>query len=960
MKHLAKISIFILVAAVLLVFSGMPILTVASNSTEKAKEVKVAFFPMEGYNDVVDGTYGGMDVEYLDSVCIYTGWKINYVPCSSWDEALFLLKNKQVDLVGSAQYSKEREEQYAFADLPSGYTFGAVVVNNDSKIAYEDFEVLKNAKFGVVKTYVRKNDFIDYMKQNGVKKPKILEYESTETLNQALNNKEVDAMVLSFTERREGQRIVGKFAPKPYYYITYKGNEELVRELDHAIIDLKINQPELEDALMEKYYQGKMDQTIVYTTEEKKYVEEKKKLKLGYIKYCYPLSYEENGEFKGIWQQSLEKMSKTIGLEFEYVGYDNENSALKALISKEIDVIAYCTMENEELQNEGVRATNSFASIPTVIVSKSSNADLSTRIGVAGSLYNEAKEAIGIDDENLVEYNSQKDCLDAIVNDKVKSAFLDGYLAEYYLSLDNAYSKLEIAKVLNIDHDVSMAFMDSEDDCLKDILDKSMPIVTDKQISEYMLKENVHASFSFEKFIREYSELIIGFLVVLIFTALIIGIHMYRDSKKIQSLLYKDVTMDVWNLNYLILKSKELFSSRSKEKYAVVAINVAQFKLFNALYGWEAGQNLLKKVVTVFEEKVNFSKEVFSRSQGDHFILLLNYTDENDFYDRLEDIKNRIKEVIFEMTDNHMTITMGVYLLPTEGRDIEKGILYANQAMEALHDIKNQEILEYDEEFDKNIKEEHSREKLLSSVDFEKDFVVYYQAKVDIRTEKIIGAEALVRFLDPTDKKIKAPYFFIPYFEKTGRITEIDFFVLESVCKMLRRRIDAGLNVVTISCNFSRHHFMRPGFTEKFERIINRYNIPKELIEVEITETLVVEELQQQAIKKTIEELREKEIRISIDDFGSGYSSLGVFEQIPASVIKLDRSFLLNQEDRNRQVAIMKGIVHMAGDLDAQVVCEGVETEEDVELMHEIGAYVAQGYRYSKPIPEAEFAARLD
>ena len=177
---------------------------------------------------------------------------------------------------------------------------------------------------------------------------------------------------------------------------------------------------------------------------------------------------------------------------------------------------------------------------------------------------------------------------------------------------------------------------------------------------------------------------------------------------------------------------------------------------------------------------------------------------------------------------------------------------------------------------------------------------------------------------------------------------------------MLRRRIDAGLNVVTISCNFSRHHFMRPGFTEKFERIINRYNIPKELIEVEITETLVVEELQQQAIKKTIEELREKEIRISIDDFGSGYSSLGVFEQIPASVIKLDRSFLLNQEDRNRQVAIMKGIVHMAGDLDAQVVCEGVETEEDVELMHEIGAYVAQGYRYSKPIPEAEFAARLD
>ncbi|MCH5257883.1 MAG: EAL domain-containing protein, partial [Lachnospiraceae bacterium] len=104
----------------------------------------------------------------------------------------------------------------------------------------------------------------------------------------------------------------------------------------------------------------------------------------------------------------------------------------------------------------------------------------------------------------------------------------------------------------------------------------------------------------------------------------------------------------------------------------------------------------------------------------------------------------------------------------------------------------------------------------------------------------------------------------------------------------------------------------------------------------------------------------EKGVRISIDDFGSGYSSLGVFEQIPASVIKLDRSFLLNQEDRGRQVKIMRGIVNLGKELEAQIVCEGVETDNDVELMQEIGAYVAQGYRYSKPIPEDEFEKRLD
>ena len=132
------------------------------------------------------------------------------------------------------------------------------------------------------------------------------------------------------------------------------------------------------------------------------------------------------------------------------------------------------------------------------------------------------------------------------------------------------------------------------------------------------------------------------------------------------------------------------------------------------------------------------------------------------------------------------------------------------------------------------------------------------------------------------------------------------------------------------------------------------------MIEVEITETIVVEELQQQIVKQTLDMLRERGVRLSIDDFGSGYSSLGIFEQIPASVIKLDRSFLLNQKDRGRQVKIMKGIVNLAQDLDAQIVCEGVETDNDVELMQEIGAYVAQGYRRAKPGPEEECEKRLD
>ncbi|MCH5344635.1 MAG: EAL domain-containing protein, partial [Acetatifactor sp.] len=419
---------------------------------------------------------------------------------------------------------------------------------------------------------------------------------------------------------------------------------------------------------------------------------------------------------------------------------------------------------------------------------------------------------------------------------------------------------------------------------------------------------------------------------------------------------------DIWNLNYLIYwGTMKLLPERKEQQYAVAYLNVSQFRHYNIIYGWNAGQQLLEAVVDVLSHMMDERKEIYARNQGDRFALLLAFEREETFLERAEQLVQAIEKRIYDDTENRMAIHMGVYFIPPESSDLRLAVGYANQANDSLHDSHVSEVKVYDASFEQSIKDRHEQEKLLDSVDVNKDFATYYQAKVDIRTEKIIGAEALVRFLDPSDSgRVKSPAFFVPYYEQTGRVTELDFFVLESVCKMLRRRLDEGKEVVTISCNFSRKHFMKPGFPERFEAVLEKYQISKEYIEVEVTETVVVEELQLSTVKQTLDSLKEKGVKISIDDFGSGYSSLGVFEQIPASVIKLDRSFLLNQEDRSRQVKIMRGIVNLGKELKAQIVCEGVETDSDVELMREIGAYVAQGYRYSKPIPEDEFEKKLD
>ena len=357
----------------------------------------------------------------------------------------------------------------------------------------------------------------------------------------------------------------------------------------------------------------------------------------------------------------------------------------------------------------------------------------------------------------------------------------------------------------------------------------------------------------------------------------------------------------------------------------------------------------------------NPETEICARNQGERFVLLLSYKEEEEFYQRLNLMREEVERKIKRISGDDLKLQLGVYFIPAKEIDIRRAINCSNQALEFVDSNVGSNIKIYDDSLQEVLKEKHDREKLLDGVDIKKYFVAYYQPKVDIRTSKIVGAEALVRFKDPTDGgKIKAPYFFVPYYEQSGRITEIDLFVFEEVCKFLRKRMDAGLSVVPVSCNFSRKHFVKPGFAETFEKMLETYGISKDLIEVEITETIIMEEIEQQSVKECFEQLRERDIHLSIDDFGSGYSSLGVFEQIPASVVKMDRSFFLNKENPDRQVKIMRGIVSLSEELDAKIVCEGVETQKDVRLMEEIGAYVAQGYYYSRPIPEEAFVEALN
>lgn len=755
--------------------------------------------------------------------------------------------------------------------------------------------------------------------------------------------------------------MVGRFAPRPFYYISYQGNDDLMRELNHAIADLKMSSPELEAKLMNKFYHEKLDKTVVFTTEEKKYISETEIVTVGYYDGYYPFLYKDEGECRGLTRDFLEGISTVAGLTLTWHEFDDPNAAHKALREGTIDILSYCAHEEKELNQFDLLKLQDYAQIPMVLVMKK-NEELGSikTLALVEYLLSEAGNVADLQTTSLLTCDSQQECIEAVKDGKADAALCDGYLAEYLLSAEMKYFNLEIRSVLSGQHGVSMAVRGDET-LLAGILNKTLFSIDARDVSDYILERNIYSMSSVGQFLQDHIVAIIIILVLITCTIVFAALCVIRDTVKIRKLMYKDVDIDIGNLNYLIYEGGKLLQSdRTKQRYAIAYINIAQFQRYKVVYGWKGGQKLLVSIATALPFCIKVDEgEICAKADSDHFVLLMSEAN-GDVVGRLREIKQLIEGHVFGDIGNQIEIQMGIYFIPPGNRDFRGAIVCANQAIDFIDESKDGNIKVYDEALEKAIKERHEKEAMLDSVDIDKNFVTYYQAKVDVITEKVVGAEALVRFLDSSSSgTVISPGFFIPYYEQTGKVMEVDFFVLRCVCRMLRRRIDQGEAVVTVSCNFSRIHFTKPDFALRFEETLAEFGVPKELVEVEVTETLVMEEMEVKLAEQTLEDLSEKGIRLSIDDFGSGYSSLGVIEKIPASVIKLDRSFLLNQEDRDRQVKIMKSIVDLARSLGAQIVCEGVETEADVELMHEIGARVAQGYRYAKPVPEAEFEERL-
>ena len=256
---------------------------------------------------------------------------------------------------------------------------------------------------------------------------------------------------------------------------------------------------------------------------------------------------------------------------------------------------------------------------------------------------------------------------------------------------------------------------------------------------------------------------------------------------------------------------------------------------------------------------------------------------------------------------------------------------------------------------DRNEREQYIYEVFAQAIE-NKEFKVYYQPKVNLKNYMMTGAEALCRWVHKGE--IISPGEFIPVYEKSQAICKLDFYMLEQVCRDIRRWMDEGKQIVRVSVNLSRRHLRNQKTLGNILEMIDRYNIPHEYIEIELTETTMDQNFD--SIKRLVNGLKDNGIASSVDDFGTGYSSLNMLREAPWDVLKIDRSYLPDTKkyDEKRH-SMLRHIISIASDMGFECIVEGVETLEQLKMIKRNGCFMAQGYYFDKPLTVEEFEEKL-
>lgn len=947
-KHLRSFAMLLTVCLLLLLF---PLQAFAH-----ARTIRVGYFDSPGFLERTEQGYRGYAATYLQELSSTTGWKYQYIEAPR-AELPAMLQSGKVDLLCSARPGVDATEGLLFSTLAAGTETGTLQTLPFSQLLYNDFSEFDGLRVGMLYDSDYNDDFTKFAEQNNFTFKPVFFYHTAQLLRAAATGV-VDAFIDTDLSGTSYGKTVAHFSVQPFYFAVSSANADIMAQLDTAMADLFVREPNFVTNLHNTYYARQNYSAPVFTPEEQAYLNTKPDLVMD----CnFPFGSIVGFDDTDTVREFLALISERSGIRFTYRTDALSSENLSDSPAQKAPDLSACLYDSTIRKNTENDCTQAYFSIPVVMIgmTQKGTAFSTPTVGVPATLPNIhsflEETCAGY---SLLTLNSNSEIVEALENGSVDMVAYTQPGAECLLQ---DYPDAGLYLMPNsFSCPLSIGVSRTLDPVVLSILNKAISSISPTESSMIWLRRaNTTDESSFILwFERNFTA--IATLAVLVFLALL-SLALFvkrRRTTKLLALAYTDPLTGGKNLACFKQEAHRLLAPLPS-RYAVITIDINKFRTINELHGFEYGDRLICAVNEILLRQID-RHELCAHGVADQFVLLCDRTDEDALPLRFAQLFESLEHIDLSamgLPSMAVSVHCGVCSINTYNHPIEAYIDHASLAARAVKSRYCSEYAVYRHTMQEELNREREMEDRAAQALRLGEFELYLQPKIDLATGEVTGSEALTRWIDSSGRFIR-PDEYIPLFEKNGFIEHLDFYVLDRVCALLQNRLKNDLPVTPISINQSRYLFFQKNYLPHVFELLRKYDIPPQLLEFEITETLFVEETDN--VRLVLGQLRRKGIRLSLDDFGTGYSSLNTLTNFPVDAIKLDRSFLLQSDSHPKKRVVIEKTIELAKLLGIEVICEGVETTAQVSFLQQIGCDMAQGFLFARPMVADEALDFMD
>ena len=946
------------------------LLPAAAGETETAeKVVRVGWYESAFCSMDSLGRRSGYAYEYQIKIAAYTGWKYEYVE-GSWSELLQMLIRGEIDLMSDVSYTPERAEIMLFPSLPMGaeeyYLF---VADGNTDITATDYTTLNGKKVGVNAGSVQAGFYREWAEAHAVESEVVEVTCGEDESLRMLERGELDAYVTvdSFTAgvAREPDRPtpICRIGASDYFFAVAKNQPELLGELDTALARIQEENRYYSQELFDKHMVTRGANAFL-TPAEKEWLDGHGTIRVGYqdgyLAFC--ATEPETGELTGALKDYLEIAADCVmnaHINFEPKAYPTAGAAMEAMKRGEVDCVFPANLSPGDAENMGLCLTPELMETDLFAVVRQKDLQLfgdREHVVVAVNEGNPNYESTLKDyfpNWRTVYYPTTAECLQAVAKSVADCVLISSYR---YNNIARECERLGLTTV-STGKELEYCFaVASGQPAMYSILAKVADLVPEAAVntalSRYMTED---AKTTLEDFIRENVWIVIGVIVALLAVILFLMIRSMRRGRRAAKLIHATETDELtglYNRDYFLEYAGRIQREHPEKQMDAVVVNIDRFHSVNATNGRGFGDLVLKTLGNEIHAAAKEAGGIAGRFEADRFDLYCPHREDwHPLYDRLQ---GKIDE-----------------LAPSAGIRLRMGVMPWQQGMEAVQmfdrartacSMAKDSYKEHLIVFDQKMQERENYEqrllgdlhRALNSYEFE----VHYQPQFDIQCDppKLVSAEALVRWNHPELGMIP-PNDFIPLFERSGKVGEVDRYVWAEAARQVARWRDVYGVTIPVSVNLSRVDVFDPALESALDRLLAYNDLGQGTIKLEVTESAYTGNADQ--VIRVVEGLRQKGYVVEMDDFGSGYSSLNMLSAMPVDVLKMDRAFIRRIGENEKDAHLVGLILGIARSLKIPVVAEGVETEEQLQMLKKLGCPLVQGFYFSKPLPPAEFEEQV-